>query len=81
MLDLLTRLNSLVTRLRSRSLVQDSRKQQSLAEIERLIAALEARDPAAAREAVIVHVDNAARAALATLPDQDIDDSQTEEPA
>ncbi|MGF7159338.1 DNA-binding GntR family transcriptional regulator [Rhodoligotrophos appendicifer] len=66
-LDLLKRLNSRITQLRGRSLAGDERKPESLAEIDALLAALEARDAPAARAAALLHVQNAARSALATL--------------
>ncbi|MAO56062.1 MAG: GntR family transcriptional regulator [Rhodospirillaceae bacterium] len=67
-LDLLTRLNSQVTQLRGRSLMTEARRTSSIAEIDALIRALAKRDAAGARKAVLRHVENAAKAAMATLP-------------
>lgn len=59
-LDLLNRLNSRITQLRSASLSDPSRGLASMAEIRDLTAALLARDAAAARAAAITHVESAA---------------------
>ena len=60
-LDLLNRLNSRITQLRSASLCDPRRGDASMAEIRALAAALRARDAATARAAAIAHVEAAAR--------------------
>jgi GntR family transcriptional regulator, trigonelline degradation regulator len=64
-LDLLTRLNSKINRLRSLSRSNPKRGTQSLKEIKAIVKALRARNPDDAREAAVHHVQRAARAALA----------------
>lgn len=59
-------LNSRTMVLRGRSLKAPSRQQQSLLELDALIAALEARDPQLAQEVAMDHVRRAAAAALKT---------------
>lgn len=63
-LELLTRLNSRITRLRFSSLSRSKRLPSSIAEINDLVAALRRRDVAAAKSIVKLHVENAAKAAL-----------------
>jgi DNA-binding GntR family transcriptional regulator len=63
-------LNSRVTLLRATSLQQKGRSQKSLVELTTLVDALMARDAKAARQAAIVHVTNAAQAALNVLREQ-----------
>jgi len=60
-LDLLNRLNSRITQLRSASVSDPRRGDASMTEIRALVAALLARDVAAARAAAIAHVEAAAR--------------------
>jgi len=60
-LDLLNRLNSRITQLRSASVSDPRRGDSSMAEIRTLAAALLARDAGAARAAAIAHVEAAAR--------------------
>jgi DNA-binding GntR family transcriptional regulator len=60
-LDLLNRLNSRITQLRSASLSDPTRGVASMAEIRNLSAALLARDATAARAAAINHVESAAK--------------------
>lgn len=60
-------LNSRVTMLRVTSLQQKGRLQKSLSELTALVDAMVARDASAARRAAIIHVTNAADAALKVL--------------
>ncbi len=60
-------LNSRIMLLRSTSLQATGRAAASIAELERLVEALLARDPKAARQAAVRHVTNAASTALAIL--------------
>lgn len=59
-LDVLNRMNSRITQLRSASLSDPSRGLASMAEIHKLARALRARDPEAAKAAAIFHVASAA---------------------
>lgn len=63
-LELLTRLNSRINRLRFMSLSRPRRAPQSIAEIRSLVAALKRRDAEAARAIATYHVNAAAEAAL-----------------
>lgn len=63
----LNMLNSRIMVLRSTSLQAKGRGRESIRELSALVQALAARDAPAARTAAAVHVDNAARAALAIL--------------
>ncbi|MDB5508477.1 MAG: GntR family transcriptional regulator [Hyphomicrobiales bacterium] len=63
-LDLLTRLNSRINRLRSISRSDPERGVESLSEIQAIAKALRSRDPAAAKDASVAHVRQAARAAM-----------------
>jgi DNA-binding GntR family transcriptional regulator len=63
-LDLLTRLNSRINRLRSLSRSDPARGVESLREIRLICDALLTRDPARARAAAVLHVQRAAEAAL-----------------
>ncbi len=63
-LDMLSRINSRINRLRSLSLSRPNRNAASIAEIRDLIAALKRRDAAAAKQAALLHVAAAAKAAL-----------------
>ncbi len=63
-LDLLTRLNSRINRLRSLSRSNPARGAASLREIEAIADALRARDPETSRAAAVAHVEKAAEAAL-----------------
>lgn len=63
-LDLLTRINSRINRLRSLSRSDPVRGEASLREIRALAQALEARDPQRSRAAAAFHVEKAAEAAL-----------------
>ncbi|MES2185720.1 MAG: GntR family transcriptional regulator [Pseudomonadota bacterium] len=60
-------LNSRVTLLRATSLQHKGRSQKSMGELSALVDALVARDAPAARQAAILHVSNAAEAALNVL--------------
>jgi len=60
-------LNARAMVLRGRSLQMPSRWKASLVELEALFAALEARDPVAARACAVTHVREAAKTALASL--------------
>lgn len=62
--DILNRLVLRTSSLRRYSLLRKERQAQSIREIERLIAAIEARNIEAAREAALDHVKNSARSAL-----------------
>lgn len=62
--DLLSRLTLRTAQLRSQSVVRPERQEQSVAEINALIAAIARRDVAAARHAARTHVQNAAVSAL-----------------
>jgi DNA-binding GntR family transcriptional regulator len=66
-LEMLTRLNSRINRLRSVSRSDPKRGKASLAEIRQLAKALIARDPAASKQAAIAHVEAAAAAGLKHL--------------
>jgi DNA-binding GntR family transcriptional regulator len=66
--DIINRLVLRTSSLRSRSLVRKQRQQQSIKEIEALIEAIQKRDVAAAREAAIAHVNNAAHSAFSDEP-------------
>lgn len=68
--DTLRMLNSRVTFLRATSLQAAGRSQRSITELEVLMRALSARDPAAARAAAEFHVTNAAAEAVAQLPER-----------
>jgi len=63
-LDLLTRLNSRINRLRSLSRANPARGVSSLREIKTIALALKARDAAGAKAAAVRHVEQAAAAAL-----------------
>jgi DNA-binding GntR family transcriptional regulator len=63
-LDLLTRLNTKINRLRSLARSDPKRGVNSLKEIKAIAKALKARDPARSREAAVTHVTKAAEAAL-----------------
>jgi DNA-binding GntR family transcriptional regulator len=62
--ELLARLNSRINQLRSRSLSSPQRGEESMREIDALVAALRLGNAAAARAAAVHHVEMAARAAL-----------------
>lgn len=63
-LDLLTRLNSRINRLRSLSRSNPTRGATSLREIKAIAGALEVRDAAGAKAAAVAHVEQAAAAAF-----------------
>jgi GntR family transcriptional regulator, trigonelline degradation regulator len=63
-LDMLTRLNSRINRLRSLSRSDPARGPASLQEIKDIAAALHDRNPEAAKAAAVLHVEKAAEAAL-----------------
>ena len=63
-LDLLTRLNSRINRLRALSRANPVRGVASLREIEAIAKALRLRDPVAAKRTAVAHVERAAEAAL-----------------
>lgn len=63
-LDILTRLNARINRLRSLSRADQARGKNSLLEIKAIMSALNARDGVRARMAAIAHVEEAAQAAL-----------------
>ena len=63
-LDLLTRLNARINRLRSLSRSNPKRGAASLREIKAITAAIGARDPEAAKAAAVEHVERAGEAAL-----------------
>lgn len=65
--DTLRMLNSRITLLRSTSLQVPGRTAQSLVELAAVIEAIQRRDAPAARAAVTLHVQNAARAALGKI--------------
>lgn len=65
--EMFQRLNNRIGLLRSLSLSQKGRLPETVAEIKRLVDALERRDPEAAREACITHVQQAAANALRAL--------------
>lgn len=65
--EVLGLLNSRITLLRATSMLHKGRYRQSIGELEILVKALVARDPAAARRAAHVHVSNATVAALDVL--------------
>lgn len=67
-LDLLTRLNARINRLRSLSRSNPARGAASLREIKAIAAALAARDAARAKAAAVAHVEAAAAAALTGSP-------------
>lgn len=67
--DMLKRIHTRVSQLRVVSLSSTERAQQSIAELREFLKALEARDEQLAWTLCVAHVDNAARAALAALPD------------
>lgn len=75
--DTLRMLNSRITLLRSASLGAPGRTAHSLAELEAVIDAIQRRDAPAAREAVALHVRNAAAAALGRL-EQDMPQADAE---
>ncbi|MBN9606561.1 MAG: GntR family transcriptional regulator [Actinomycetales bacterium] len=62
--EMLGGLQRRVTQLRALTLTSPGRPTESLLEIRAIMAAIEDRDPAAARAAAIVHVEQAARTAL-----------------
>jgi DNA-binding GntR family transcriptional regulator len=62
--DIVNRLVLRTSSLRSRSMARKARQQQSIKEIDSIVEALSRRDVAAAKQAAIVHVQNAARSAL-----------------
>ncbi len=68
-LDLLTRLNSRINRLRSLSRSHPARGADSLREIRAIADAMNARDPERAKAAAVHHVERAAEAALSSQPD------------
>jgi DNA-binding GntR family transcriptional regulator len=72
-------LNARAMVLRGRSLQMPSRWKASLIELEALFAALESRDPVAARACAVNHVREAAKTALASLAIQE--DRRAEIPA
>jgi DNA-binding GntR family transcriptional regulator len=63
-------LNSRVTLLRATSLQHKGRSQQSMVELTALVDLLVARDAKGARQAAVLHVTNAAEAALNVLREQ-----------
>jgi DNA-binding GntR family transcriptional regulator len=69
-LELLTRLNSRITRLRFASLSKSSRLPTSISEIRDLVAALKQRNAGEARAIALRHVSNAAKAAIGNGKDQ-----------
>lgn len=69
--DTLHIINSRVTILRATSLQAPGRAQESLAELEELVAALVAGEPERARRAAERHVNNAAAVAISRLEDPD----------
>lgn len=64
--DIISRLVLRTSSLRSRSMMRPERQAQSVAEIDVLVRAIEARDVPAARRAAIEHVTNSARSSLGT---------------
>jgi DNA-binding GntR family transcriptional regulator len=71
--EVFQRLNNRISLLRSLSLSQSGRLPATVHEIRQLINALERRDPAAAHEACLLHVENAAANALRTLSARESD--------
>jgi len=72
-LDLLMTLQLRTSQLRAASISRDERKSQSIAEVDALLAAIAARDVAAARTAARSHVENAAVSSfIATGRDKDL---------
>lgn len=67
-LELLSRLNTRINRLRFASLSQPLRAKASIAEIHALADALKRRDAAEARRIALAHIDAAAAAALGAAP-------------
>ncbi len=67
--------NAGIARVRGLSLVRDEGKAESSADIDASGAARAARDPATARKAAVVHIQNAARSALENLPEATADDT------
>ena len=65
--DTLRMLNSRVTFLRATTLAREGRTQKSVAELQDLMATLDARDPVGARKAAELHVRNAAAEAIVQL--------------
>ena len=63
-LDIINRLVLRTSSLRSRSLARKERQQQSVKEIEAILAGIHRKDVAAAKAAATRHVENAARSAL-----------------
>lgn len=64
---MLTQLNNRVGLLRSTSMSQKGRVQHTLAEVTRIVEAIERRDPAGAWQATVEHVSRAAEVALKVL--------------
>lgn len=65
--QMLTSLHNRVTLLRITSMTQEGRLANSVAEIREIVAAIKARDGARAAEACRVHIDTAAKIAIASL--------------
>jgi DNA-binding GntR family transcriptional regulator len=63
----LTQLHNRITLLRATSLSREGRVHVSVQEVGRIVEAIARRDPAAAWDATIEHIDHAAAAAVATL--------------
>lgn len=66
-LDIFNHLNARISALRATSVSKAGRREESLAEIEEIISAIEARDVARASRAVEIYVKNAEKAALDRL--------------
>ena len=62
--DIINRLTLRTSSLRTRSLARKERQQQSIKEIDAILAAIAARNPEAAKIAAAAHVENAAQSAL-----------------
>lgn len=73
-LDTLRRLNSRINQLRLSSLSEPNRLAQSIVEIRALVAALDSGDMATARQAAILHVENAAIAGLKRFENKTTDE-------
>jgi DNA-binding GntR family transcriptional regulator len=67
---MLTQLNNRVGLLRSTSMSQKGRVQNTLAEVTRIVEAIERRDPAGAWQATVEHVTRAAEVAITVLRQQ-----------
>jgi len=68
--DILNRLTLRTSSLRSRSLARPERQQQSIKEIDAILAAIDARDVLAAKRAASLHVESAAASALVSNDDE-----------